>query len=800
MKQILMMGLLLNAALVSAQTDYYVKPEANGKGTAPNDVFGSIEQARDAIRARSEASIKGDITVHLQPGTYFLKAPLTFDNRDAGRNGFKVIYQAQDAAQATILSGGKRVNSPWQRGENGIWHTAVEPGIFTQLYVNGERATPCREPDEGWKELKQWEDRYGSKSIRLKGPDNWKKEWQRQEQIEFLVKYHWAIMRLGVEFWDTYDNDNVLFPPKGEHRIWNAIASRENDQRYRLENALEFVDEPGEWYLDRRAWRLYYWPRVGEEMGKVEVIAPRLEHLLKIAGSDADHPVLGLEFRGLRFEHANWLFKEGKGNYVGAQAWLYWDDWHAGPGAVELTYTDGLRFSNNVFRNLGGVGLKLVKGTRATLIERNTFLDIGDTPILIYTGPIDPAKAALPDEVLCRDDVVRDNVVRRFGLWNLAAAGISLVMGQRCIIEHNEVSEGGYAGITVGYFTTHTSPSRDNIVRANHVHHVMREVDDGAGIYVFNTHFNHYDPNSRLYVERNFIHDVKRGPYVDWNPIGGIYLDEGAQGVVIKNNVVRDVDNWLHFNTGGGPQRETLPERQTIEGNTDEETTIEAAAGPRGGRPPLAPPAVKPAPAFAKPNLLYHLPLDNAQTVGPATLQGSPLFAEGAISLDGQDDRLTLPKIDPGNRYTIAMRVKVPTGTQGERTLVAGPDFRLVAHVTGDKVTKVESWNRVNHNEGGQDVFSDKSYPNSFPTGQWVHLAWTVDQYQGANRIYLNGRDVTKTDMRSGRHWRPGFDSSLTITIGADVEGKRAFIGQIDDVRLYGSWLRPREIAALAAK
>jgi hypothetical protein len=204
-------------------------------------------------------------------------------------------------------------------------------------------------------------------------------------------------------------------------------------------------------------------------------MAPRLEHLVTDYGRDPDQPVRGLAFEGLRFEHANWLFKEGKVGYVGAQAWLSWNDWRGAPGAVELTYTDSIRFTNNVFRNLGGVGVKLVQGTRATLIARNTFLDIGDTPILIYTGPIDPKSANLREEVQCRDDVVRDNVIQRFGRWNLAAAGISLVMGQRCIIEHNEVAHGGYAGITVGYFTTHGSPSRDNVVRANHVHHVCRK-------------------------------------------------------------------------------------------------------------------------------------------------------------------------------------------------------------------------------------------------------------------------------------------------------------------------------------
>jgi hypothetical protein len=123
----------------------------------------------------------------------------------------------------------------------------------------------------------------------------------------------------------------------------------------------------------------------------------------------------------------------------------------------------------------------------------------------------------------------------------------------------------------------------------------------------------------------------------------------------------------------------------------------------------------------------------------------------------------------------VALWVKIPAGTTGERTLLSGTDFRLVAHVSGDKVERVESWNKVNHNEGGQDVYHQQSYPGSFPTGQWVHVAWTVDQYQGANRIYLNGRDVTKTDMRSGRHWRPQFDTSLgAVALGARADGTEA--------------------------
>ena len=169
----------------SAQQHYWVKPGGVGRtGLSAADAFGSPAAARDAIRARADASIDGDITVHLLPGTHVLSEPLAFDNRDSGRRGHKVIYRADDPAQPTVVSGGQRITGRWQPGERGVWHTQVEPGIFTQLYVNGQRATPCREPDEGWKQLRQWEDRFGSKSIRLKGAGNLSKAWRRQDQIE----------------------------------------------------------------------------------------------------------------------------------------------------------------------------------------------------------------------------------------------------------------------------------------------------------------------------------------------------------------------------------------------------------------------------------------------------------------------------------------------------------------------------------------------------------------------------------------------------------------------------------------
>ena len=52
-----------------------------------------------------------------------------------------------------------------------------------------------------------------------------------------------------------------------------------------VENALELLDQPGEWYLDRAALRVYYLPRPGEDPRSADVEAPAL-HWLRPGGGE----------------------------------------------------------------------------------------------------------------------------------------------------------------------------------------------------------------------------------------------------------------------------------------------------------------------------------------------------------------------------------------------------------------------------------------------------------------------------------------------------------------------------------
>jgi len=73
-----------------------------------------------------------------------------------------------------------------------------------------------------------------------------------------------------------------------------------------FENALEFLNTPGFWYLDPVTKIVYYMPKAGEDMTTADVELPIIQTLIQGAG-DTSSPVRYISFQGLTFENATWL-------------------------------------------------------------------------------------------------------------------------------------------------------------------------------------------------------------------------------------------------------------------------------------------------------------------------------------------------------------------------------------------------------------------------------------------------------------------------------------------------------------
>lgn len=75
-----------------------------------------------------------------------------------------------------------------------------------------------------------------------------------------------------------------------------VIDGEKGNSTFCLVNALELLDQPGEWYQDYPSGRIYYYPRPHEDMTKAQVIIPALETLLTISGT-LERPVRNIYFQ-----------------------------------------------------------------------------------------------------------------------------------------------------------------------------------------------------------------------------------------------------------------------------------------------------------------------------------------------------------------------------------------------------------------------------------------------------------------------------------------------------------------------
>ncbi len=283
---------------------FYVAP--NGKDTD----FGTKERPLATLEAARDVARKAGAGPHrivVTPGEYFLANPLDLDSRDNG-----LTIEAEARAKATLYGGA--LVTPWRRDGDKFW-CADLPGVregtwdFRALIVNGRMPNRARFPESGtflnrgtWNlpllpavagywERKPTRDElttmpYDPKDI---------PETLDVRNTEVRLYHMWDESLVGVARNDTQRHALVFSTPA----IWPAGAL--GLKKYLIWNTREGMTQPGQWYLDRTAGRVVYWPLPGEDMTRSKVIAPTMERVIRIAGSRQRHAEK-ITIRGLRLQ------------------------------------------------------------------------------------------------------------------------------------------------------------------------------------------------------------------------------------------------------------------------------------------------------------------------------------------------------------------------------------------------------------------------------------------------------------------------------------------------------------------
>jgi hypothetical protein len=504
--QVLMAMILAVFSQGATADTYFVAPGGNdadpGSEAKP---FATLARARDEMRKLKQAGpLKEAVTVNVRAGIHALPDGLQLEAQDGGTAVAPVTYRAYQN-EKPILAGG-RVITGFTRYKGEILKAGVAAqglkGIyFRQLIFDGTRQILARYPNYdpknpyggGYACVEGKPDDDGNATIPGATRNSFicqprdLRAWAHPEDAEVFIFP-------GPNYWNNILTVNHVDPTTRRIKL-NGSASYpiKPGDRYYFQNALEELDAPGEWYLDRRTWTLYFWPPAPLE-GKT-VMAPSTRTILEI-GPGAAY----LTIRGLTFECS-----EGT--------------------AVLLHDTTNCLVAGCTIRNAGGfdgAGVEINGGTKNGVAGCDIH-DTGSSGISIHGGDRIKLTAA--------GNYADNNYIHHVGVFNKNGQGVDLGgAGNR--VSHNLIHDTPRMGIQ--FF------GNNLLIEYNIIRHANLETADTGGIY---TGGRDWMGARGSVIRYNYIHDMlgfarEGGRYVSPAMSGGIYLDDNTGGVDVIGNIV----------------------------------------------------------------------------------------------------------------------------------------------------------------------------------------------------------------------------------------------------------------------
>ena len=568
-----LLALLLLLTTSAWAVDIYVATNGSDSNDGSKDkplasVAAALRKARE-LRRLNDGAVANGIHIIVAGGVYQLYQPITIRPEDAGTALSKTFIEAA-AGQTPVFSGGFIINN-WKKSKTSIngmnavaaanvWEAAVsnDAPAIRQLWVDGNKAIRAKSANGDWMDrIISWDK--ATQSCWIPTPKF--AGLQNKGGIEFFIHQWWAIAVLRIKKIEPHGDSTQLFFMQPESKVqsehpWPApwISKETGNSAFYLTNAIQFLDEPGEWFYDKAKQKIYYWPRAGENLATATVVAPLLETLVQIEGN-IDHPVSHIFFKGIAFEHTGWL-RPGEQGHVPHQAGMYMTEayklkpagtadkktldnqaWIGRPAAaVEINFADQINFENCRFEHLASTGLDYNKAVHDNLIKGNLFKDIGGTAILAGVFADAATEIHLPynpkdDREVCDKININNNLITDAANEDWSCVGIGLGYTRNSVVEHNEVDNVSYTGISMGWGWTPTANvMKNNSIIANKIHHYGKHNYDCAGIYTLST-----QPNS--FITENYVDSIYKAPYAHL-PSHWFYLytDEGSSYFTVKDN------------------------------------------------------------------------------------------------------------------------------------------------------------------------------------------------------------------------------------------------------------------------
>jgi len=304
-----------SSVYLQAQPTFYVSTKGKDSNSGSKDKpFATLTKARDAVRKLGEK--KQGATVIINGGNYQFKEPFELGKEDGGSKENPVVYKAANN-QSVHFIGSISINGnqlkpitdeatltriqpalkskivSFDLSSTQLNHLKTSPDLFNDdggvlgLFVNGSRMPLSRYPNKGYMAMKKviingggqetknddWANYYAAGATEKRPPrpgvfeyrDKRTAAWVKQLDRGVWLKGYWRIpwqnecVRVGAI--DTIAKTITLKVPV-PGGIGNKYTRPEGNGReqYWLLNLLEEIDAPGEWAVDFKDKKLYFYP------------------------------------------------------------------------------------------------------------------------------------------------------------------------------------------------------------------------------------------------------------------------------------------------------------------------------------------------------------------------------------------------------------------------------------------------------------------------------------------------------------------------------------------------------------
>ena len=569
----LLITLILTSCSYSGNRAFYVSPSGNDSNPGTKGKpFLSFSKAKEVVaKVIKDGAENQEIHVYFRGGTYYFDKSVVIKGKELGSGNNTIIFSAYQEEKPVFSSG--KLLAGWNKlsddppflpetARGKVWVTnipergsgtiarflctdsvplvnAVSEGLLTGENDNIRKIQIDHDGGANY----DFSEVYSSFIF----PENSLREWDNLSDIEIITRPHyaWLVNILPLKSIDIKNKTAYTAIPATYFIC--KIASEPFYPNLWVQNAIDYLDKPGEWVINSVEGKIYYWPKEGDPSG---VYYPVLQELIRVEGNEKDGSILkNIIFRGITFAHGDrdtW-----DDDAIGLQH--DWALYNESDALLRFVDTEGCVVDNCRFTTSGGGGVRFDLYSQKNKVINSVFNNLGGIPVLFCGyGP------GLKD--VNKNNEIINNEIHDGGQAYLHSPGIFIWQSGGNRIAHNLIYNFPYNGLVIGgprptFFnkrmgnrreltgTMHFDEtgeyevedwdklfpylfSTDNIIEYNEIHDIVLKLDDGNAIYVSGTGYN-------TIIRKNYIHDnVSNGRH------GAIRADGFAKYLTITENII----------------------------------------------------------------------------------------------------------------------------------------------------------------------------------------------------------------------------------------------------------------------